>query len=112
LDAHINAVGAYRPNTREIGSDVVANAAIVVDSYEAAFKEAGDIVIPIAQGALGREDIYASIDELVSGAKPASVANNQLTLFKSVGLAIEDLVAAHLAYNEAVRLGIGTAVSG
>jgi ornithine cyclodeaminase/alanine dehydrogenase-like protein (mu-crystallin family) len=108
LGAHINAIGAYQPTTREIGSDVVANAVIVVDSYEAALKEAGDIVIPIAQGALRREDIYASIDELVSGAKPAEIANNQLTLFKSVGIAIEDLVAAHLAYNEAVRLGIGT----
>ena len=106
-DAHINAIGSYRPDTREIGSDVVAKAAVVVDSYEAGLKEAGDILIPIAEGAIQRESIYASVDELVSGAKPADLFDNQLTLFKSVGIAIEDLVAAHLAYNKAVELGIG-----
>jgi ornithine cyclodeaminase/alanine dehydrogenase-like protein (mu-crystallin family) len=105
--AHINAIGAYQPDTREIGSDVVAKATVVVDSYEAALKEAGEILIPIAEGAIQRENIYASIDELVSGAKPADLFDNQLTLFKSVGIAIEDLVAAQLAYDKAVELGIG-----
>ena len=109
--AHINAIGSYRPTTREIGSDVVRKASIVVDSYEAAFKEAGDIVIAIAEGAIQRESVYASIDELVSGAKPAPDADNQITLFKSVGMALEDLVAADYAYKKALELGIGTNVT-
>ncbi len=110
-DAHINAVGSYRPTTREIGSDVVAKAAIVVDSYEAALKEPGDIVIPINEGVIRPESIYASIDELVSGAKPAPDVENKLTLFKSVGMALEDLVAAHLAYRNAIDMGLGTEVA-
>lgn len=110
-DAHINAVGSYRPSGREIGSDVAANATIVVDSYEAALKEPGDIVIPLHEGAIQRETIYASIDELVSGAKPAPEGENQITLFKSVGMAMEDLVAADLAYRNAKEKGIGTEIS-
>jgi len=106
-DVHINAIGSFRPDAREIGSDVVGKATIVVDSYEAALKEAGEIVMAIAEGVIQRESIYASIDELVSGAKTADLLDNELTLFKSVGLAIEDLVAAHLAYKNAVNLGIG-----
>jgi ornithine cyclodeaminase/alanine dehydrogenase-like protein (mu-crystallin family) len=105
--AHINAVGSFQPDVREIGSDVVTGATILVDSYEAALREAGDILIPMAEGAMQREHIYGSIDELVSGAKPAPALDRKLTMFKSVGLAIEDLVAAHLAYNRAVALGIG-----
>lgn len=110
-DAHINAIGSYRPTTREIGSDVVAIATIVVDSYEAALKEPGDIVIPINEGVIQRESIYASIDELVSGTKPSPGVDNKLTLFKSVGMALEDLVAAHLAYKKAIELGLGTEVT-
>ena len=109
-DAHINAIGSYRPTMREIGSAVVAKAVIVVDSYEAALKEPGDIVIPIQEGAIQRESIYASIDELVSGTKPAPDAENQLTLFKSVGMAMEDLVAASLAYRNAKTKGLGTEI--
>ncbi len=106
-DAHINAIGAYRPNTREIGSGIVGNAAIVVDSYEAAIHEAGDIVMALKEGALREDGIYSSIDELVSGAKPAP-EDSRLTLFKSVGMAHEDLVAADLAYRTARQKGIGT----
>ena len=108
--AHINGVGSYRPTAREVGSDVVAKAAIVVDSYEAALKEAGDIVIPLNEGIIQRENLYASIDELVSGAKPAPGSDDQLTFFKSVGMALEDLVAANLAYTKAIELGLGTNV--
>ncbi|HYR45084.1 MAG TPA: ornithine cyclodeaminase family protein [Terriglobia bacterium] len=109
---HINAIGAYRPTTREIGSDVMARAIIVVDSYESAFNEAGELVIPLNQGVIGRNHVYASIDELVSGGKPAPDADNRITVFKSVGMALEDLVAADLAYRRAVEGGIGTNVPG
>jgi ornithine cyclodeaminase/alanine dehydrogenase-like protein (mu-crystallin family) len=110
-NVHINAIGSYRRNTREIGSDVMARAIIVVDSYESAFNEAGDIVIPLNEGVIERDRVYASISELASEAKPAPEVDNRITVFKSVGLALEDLVAADLAYRRAIELGIGTEVT-
>ena len=109
---HINAIGAYRPTTREIGSDVMAQAIIVVDSYEGAFHEAGELVLALSEGVIGRHNVHASIDELVSGGKPAPDADNRITVFKSVGMALEDLVAANLAYRRAIERGIGTNVPG
>ncbi len=110
-NVHINAIGSYRPNTREIGSDVMANATIVVDSYESAFSEAGDLILPLNEGAIQRESVYASIAELVSGTRPAPDVDNRMTVFKSVGIALEDLVAADLAYRKAIEMGIGTNVA-
>jgi ornithine cyclodeaminase/alanine dehydrogenase-like protein (mu-crystallin family) len=110
-NVHINAIGAYRPNTREIGSDIMASATIVVDSYESAFNEAGEIVIPLSEGLIQRTSVYASIDELVSGAKPVPDVDNRITVFKSVGMALEDLVAAHLAYRNATEKGLGSEVA-
>jgi len=107
---HITGVGSYRPNTREIGTQVVKNSAVIVDSYEGALHEAGDIVIPINEGAIPRHHIYASIAELVSGAKQAPHDQGKTTLFKSLGMALEDLVAADLAYRKAVSKGIGKEV--
>ncbi len=109
-NVHINAIGSYRPNTREVGSDVVTNATIVVDSYDGAFNEAGDIIMPLNEGAIERSSVYASIDELVSGAKPVPEIDNRISVFKSVGIALEDLVAADLAYRKAIELGIGTTI--
>jgi len=106
-NAHINAIGSYTPQTREIGSDVMANATIVVDSYESALNEAGDVIIPLNEGTITRSSIYASIAELVSGEKPSPDVDNRLTVFKSVGIAMEDLVAADLAYRKAFELGVG-----
>jgi ornithine cyclodeaminase/alanine dehydrogenase-like protein (mu-crystallin family) len=110
-NVHINGIGSYRPGTREIGSDVMANATIIVDSYEGALKEAGDLVIPLNEGIIQRDSIYASIDELVSEARPAPDAENRITVFKSVGMALEDLVAADLAYRNAKEKGLGTEVA-
>jgi ornithine cyclodeaminase/alanine dehydrogenase-like protein (mu-crystallin family) len=106
-NVHINAVGSYRPAAREVASDVVAKAILVVDSHEAALKEPGDIVIPLKEGAITPEHIYASIDELVSGGKAAPEADDKISLFKSVGMAMEDLVAADLAYRNAKEKGLG-----
>jgi ornithine cyclodeaminase/alanine dehydrogenase-like protein (mu-crystallin family) len=107
---HINAIGAYRPAVREIGSDIMAKAVIIVDSYDGAFNEAGELIIPLNEGVITRKSVYASIDELVSGGKPAPDADDRITVFKSVGMALEDLVAANLAYKRAVERGIGTSV--
>jgi len=107
---HITGMGSYRPHTREIGTEVVKNSTVIVDTYEGALHEAGDIVIPINEGAITREHIYASIAELVSGAKQAPDDQGKTTLFKSLGMALEDLVAADLAYRKAVDKGIGKEV--
>jgi ornithine cyclodeaminase len=109
-NVHINAVGSYGPHVREIPSDVIAKAIVVVDTYECAFKEAGDIIIPLNEGVFQRDSIYASIAELVSEAKPILDVDNRMTVFKSVGVALEDMVAANLAYRKAVELGIGLRV--
>ena len=106
-NVHINAIGSYTPQTREIGSDVMANATIVVDSHESALNEAGDVIIPLNEGTITRSSIYASIAELVSGEKPSPDVDNRLTVFKSVGIAMEDLVAADLAYRKAFEFGVG-----
>jgi len=109
-NAHINAVGAYRPAAREVGSDIVSKAAVIVDSHEGALKEAGEIVMPIEEGSIQPSHIYATVDELVSGVKPPPDAD-ELTLFKSLGMALEDLIAANLAYRKARDRGIGTQVN-
>ena len=109
--AHITGMGSYRPNTRELGTDVIKNSTVIVDTYEGALNEAGDIVIPIKEGAITREHLYASIAELVSGSKPAPDDERKTTVFKSLGMALEDLVAADLAYCKAVEKGIGKEVA-
>ena len=109
-NAHINAVGAYKPTAREVGSDIVAKSVVIVDSDESAFNEAGEIVLALEEGSIQPTHIYATIGELVSGVKPPP-DEDQLTLFKSVGMALEDLIAANLAYRKARDRGIGTEVS-
>jgi ornithine cyclodeaminase/alanine dehydrogenase-like protein (mu-crystallin family) len=108
--AHINAMGAYRPHTREIASDVVVGSVLIVDSYEGALAEAGELVIPINEGTITSDHIYASLDELIAGKIEVPDTRNRVTLFKSLGLAMEDLVAADLAYRRAKQLGVGTEI--
>jgi ornithine cyclodeaminase/alanine dehydrogenase len=89
----------------------MANAAIVVDSYDSALIEAGDIIIPLNEGVITRSNIHATIAELVSGIKALPDAGDRITVFKSAGIAMEDLVAADIAYRKAIELGLGTSVS-
>ena len=94
--AHINAVGAFQPHTREVDDATVARARIVVDTYEGALAEAGDLVIPMEHGVITRQHVLADLHELVAGKKKVRTADDQVTLFKSVGCALEDLTAASL----------------
>jgi len=93
--AHVNAVGATRPNWRELDDVLLRKARIYVDSREAAGKESGDI---IAAG-----EIAGEIGEVITGSKPGRTSGDQITLFKSVGVAIEDVAAADLVYRKAIR---------
>jgi alanine dehydrogenase len=104
---HINAVGAYTPEMRELDDLTVRKSKIVVDTYEGCMAEAGDLLIPIRNGKLSKENIYADLGEIVLGQKPARTADDEITLFESVGFALEDLVVASLAYGRASEKGVG-----
>ena len=107
---HINAVGTFSPDGREIGGDVVRRARLVVDSREAALEEAGEIRLPIAEGLFGREQIDAELGEIINGVKPPGRAGHELTLFKSVGNAVQDVAIAAEILDAAELLGLGTTV--
>ncbi len=108
--AHINAVGAFQAHTREIDSDLVARSRIVVDSREAALAEAGDLVIPLREGRISGPDTWAELGEVAAG-KPGRLGADEITLFKSVGNAVQDLAVGALAVQRAVETGRGQRVS-
>jgi ornithine cyclodeaminase/alanine dehydrogenase-like protein (mu-crystallin family) len=93
---HINAAGAFQPHTREVDDATVARARVVVDTYDGALGEAGDLLIPLQSGIIGREQVVADLHELVSGRKSGRRNAQEITLFKSLGCGLEDLVAAEL----------------
>ena len=93
---HVNAVGAYLPTMRELDTEAVRRAKVVVDTRDAAFAEAGDLLIPIGEGAIGREHVLADLAEVVRGAS-VRTSPDDITVFKSVGVAFEDLVVARAA---------------
>jgi len=107
---HVDAVGAFRPATREIDTDGVRRAYVVVDTYEGAWEEAGDLLIPIKARVITRRHVKAELGEVVTRKKPGRVSTEQITLFKSVGWAPEDAVTARLAYDRAMAQGVGTEV--
>ena len=93
---HISAIGSFYPDHRELDTATVQDAKVVVDSREAALAEAGDLIIPLKEGAITEKHIYAELGELVIGLKPGRAKEEELTLFKSVGLAIQDSSVASL----------------
>lgn len=108
---HINAVGAFKPQMQEIPEAVVLEASkVVVDSLEAAIEEAGDIIIPINKGNYSPERIYAEIGEIVDKKKPGRENDGELTLFKTVGIAVQDVAVASLVYQMAREKGLGQEV--
>jgi len=109
--AHINAVGAALPTARELETGVVARSRLYVDRRESALAEAGDILVPISESAITADHIRGELGELLTGAAPGRQSARDVTLFKSLGLAIEDLAAARRIYEKAVALGTGVWVS-
>jgi ornithine cyclodeaminase len=106
---HLTAIGAYTPQMREVPGDLVARAAIFVDSREAALAEAGDLIMPMQEGLLPAHAAMVEIGEVAAGA-PGRTGSNQITLFKSVGHAVQDLAVARLALSRAERAGAGAVV--
>ena len=108
---HINGIGSHSPNARELDSAIIKKSKIVADSFEACLKEAGDIMIPIQEGAIPDKHMYAELGEIIIGKKSARDNDSEITLFKSNGLAIQDAATAKLVYEKAGSLGIGKEIN-
>lgn len=108
--AHLDLVGAFRPTDREADTEAVRRARVVVDTYGGALAEAGDLLLPLKEGAITRDHVAAELGEIVTGARPGRRRPDDITLFKSVGWALEDLVTARLAWERARREGAGREV--
>ncbi len=105
--AHVMAVGACRPDQREMPTALVARARVYVDSRAGALQESGDLLIPIAEGAFTAGHIVAEIGEVVTGRAPGRLSRGDVTIFKSLGMAVEDVVAARLVEERARAGGVG-----
>ena len=100
---HLNLVGAFQPETREVDDITIKRSYVVVDAYDGAMQEAGDLLIPIKNKVIDRSHIIADLHEIASGKKAARTSAESITLFKSVGCALEDLVTAQLICQHADR---------
>lgn len=107
---HINGIGSHTPTLRELDSAIVKRSKFVGDSKEACFKEAGDLIIPVNSGEIPEDHFYAELGEIITGKKQGRVNEKEITLFKSNGLAIQDVAAAKLVYEKALAAGIGIQV--
>jgi ornithine cyclodeaminase/alanine dehydrogenase len=107
---HINGIGSHSPTARELDSAIVKRSKFIGDSREACFKEAGDIIIPFNAGEIPNSHFYAELGEIITGKKGGRVNDNEITIFKSNGLAIQDVAAAKLVYDKAIAKGIGIEV--
>lgn len=105
---HVNNIGSHTPDARELDTTTVKRSKFVADLKEANLAEAGDILIPIQEGAVTEDHIYASLGEIVIGAKPGRENPEEITVFKSCGLAIQDTSTALAVYRAAKEKGIGT----
>lgn len=108
--AHINGIGSHSPNARELDSTIIQRSVVVADSYEACLNEAGDIMLPIQEDVITKEHICADLGEVVTGKVVARTSPEQITLFKSNGLAIQDAATALLVYQKAKAAGLGVEV--
>jgi ornithine cyclodeaminase/alanine dehydrogenase-like protein (mu-crystallin family) len=109
--AHVNAVGSSIPTTRELDTQTMADAALFVDRRESTVNEAGDFLFPQREGAIGPDHIRAELGELLIGAAEGRRSDGELTVFKSLGLAVEDLAAAEHVLRRAEAENVGAVVS-
>ena len=108
--AHISAIGSYTPEMQEVPSETVARALVVVDSLSAALAETGDLLKPLQEGLFDESHIWGELGELVLGRKAGRQSPEQITFFKSVGVAVQDAMAAQLALQNARKRKLGTDV--
>ena len=108
--AHVNAVGSSIPSTRELDSETVAESSFFTDRRESCLNEAGDYLLAAAEGAIGPEHIKAELGEVLIGTHPGREHEDELTVFKSLGIAVEDLASAELVVRRARERGVGVEV--
>ncbi len=106
--AHVNAVGACQPAARELDSATMAGAALFADSRESVAAESGDYLIALAEGTIGPGHLRAELGEVLAAAAAGRRSDEEITVFESLGLAVEDLAAAALVYQKASADGAGT----
>jgi ornithine cyclodeaminase/alanine dehydrogenase-like protein (mu-crystallin family) len=106
--AHVNAVGACTPNARELDTAAVARARLFADSRESVLNEAGDFLIPRREGAVDDSHIQGELADVVAGRVAGRRSADEVTLFESLGIAVEDLAAGHYLYKKALAAGRGT----
>lgn len=105
---HINAVGSYTPTMQEVDETTLKRAKIYMDSREGVLEEAGEILIALESGTIGKKDLQAEIGDVINGVKAGRTSDDEITYFKSVGIAVQDAVAANIAYRNAEVMGLGT----
>jgi alanine dehydrogenase len=105
---HLNVVGSSLPNVREVDTDAVRMSRVFVDRIESAVNEAGDLIIPMREGAFSERDIAGEVGQILTGSISGRGADDEITMFKSLGLAIEDLASAHFLYGAAKGAKRGT----
>ncbi len=108
--AHVNAVGSSIPKARELETETVAASSLFVDRRESTLNESGDYLMAQAEGAIGPDHIKAELGEVLVGTHPGREHEDELTLFKSLGIAVEDLAAAELVVRRAREQGVGSEV--
>jgi ornithine cyclodeaminase len=106
--AHLNLVGSSTPNTREVDSETMAAASLFVDRRESTINEAGDYLLAARDGLIGPDQIRAEIGEVLKGDKPGRTSPEEITCFKSLGIAIEDLASAGYVYRKAAEKMTGS----
>ena len=109
--AHINAIGTHSPTSREVDGGTMAAARIFVDLRESAMNESGDYLLAVKEGLITADSIVAEIGEILIGTKSGRTSSSEITLFKSLGLAIEDVTCADYLYKKAVNDNVGTWVN-
>jgi len=108
---HINAVGACTPETREFDSDSVKHSRVFFDRRESALKEAGDLMIPLKEGSIDESHLLSEIGDILIGKAEGRKSNEEITLFKSLGLGVEDVAVAHYLYKKAKDQKVGVSIS-
>lgn len=107
---HINGIGSHSPDTRELDTVAIQRSKVVPDLAAACLVEAGDLIIPIKEGAITEDHIHASLGDVVAGLKPGRESDDEITLFKSVGLAVQDAATAARVYDLARTAGVGVEI--
>ena len=107
---HVNAVGASIPSRRELDSEAVRRSTLFTDRRESLEHEAGEYRVALAEGTIGKDHVKAELGEILLGKHPGRSSDHEITLFRSLGLAVEDLAACRLVYQRALERGVGTRV--